>query len=70
MDDAAEGDDVEFWDENGEKTDPITRFALSREASLLSCDLALEDFLGFAGDGGDRRSNGTKPAGRRVICIE
>lgn len=71
VEDGVEDGGVEVGDENGEKTEPSTRFALSREASLLSWDLVREGFLGFAGDeDGGRRSNGTKPAGRRVMWIE
>lgn len=70
VDDAAEDVGEEGWDEKGEKTEPSTRFALSREASLFNWDLVREGFLGSGGDDGGRKSNGTKPAGRRVICIE
>lgn len=64
---AADDGGVEVGDEKGEKTEPSTRFALSREASLLSWDLVREGFLGLVRDAGGRRSKGTKPAGRRVI---
>jgi hypothetical protein len=61
---------VEVLEENGENTEPSTRFAFSREASFLSSMRNLESFLGSRGRGGGRRSNGMKPAGRRVMCIE
>ena len=57
-------------EENGAKTDPSTRFAFSREASFLNSRRNLEGCLGGFGGGDGRKSNGTKPAGRRVICIE
>ena len=67
---AAEDVAVEGFEENGEKTDPSTRFAFSREASFLNSRRNLEGCFGVFGGGDGRRSNGTKPAGRRVICIE
>jgi hypothetical protein len=60
---------VGLVEEKEEKTEPITRFALSREASFVSWVLAREGFLG-RGWGGGRRSKGTKPAGSRVMCME
>lgn len=67
---AAEVVAVEGLEENGEKTDPSTRFAFSREASFLNSRRNLEGCLGGFGGGDGRRSKGTKPAGRRVICME
>jgi hypothetical protein len=67
---AAEDGAVEVDEENGEKTDPSTRFAFSREASFLSSTRNLDPFFGSEGGGGGLRSNGTKSAGRLVICIE
>jgi hypothetical protein len=67
---AAEDVAVEKEEEDGKKTEPSTLFAFSREASFLSCNRNLEGFLGGKGGGEGRRSNGTKPAGRRVMCIE
>lgn len=66
---AAEDVAVEVLEENGEKTEPSTRLAFSLDASFLSSRLNLEGFLGSLGVGGGRRSNGIKPAGRRVICM-
>jgi hypothetical protein len=62
--------EVEVDEEKGEKTDPSTRFAFSREASFLSSTRNLDGFFGSRGGGGGLRSKGTKSAGRRVICIE
>ena len=56
--------------ENGEKTVPSTRFAFSREASFLNSTVNREGFLGGGGGGVGRRSIGTNPAGKRVMCIE
>lgn len=67
---AAEDGAVEADEEKGEKTDPSTRFAFSREASFLSSMRNFDTFFGSGGGGGGVRSNGAKPAGRRVICIE
>lgn len=67
---AAEDVAVEEEEEDGKKTEPNTLFAFSREASFLSCNRNLEGFLGGRGGGEGRRSNGTNPAGRRVMCIE
>jgi hypothetical protein len=61
---------LEVLEENGENTDPSTRFAFSREASFLSSMRNLESFLGSRGGGCGRRSNGMNPAGSRVIWIE
>ena len=66
----AEGEAGEGREVNGEKTDPSTRFAFSLDASFLSSMRNLEAFLGWGGGGGGLRSKGTKPAGKRVICIE
>jgi hypothetical protein len=65
----AEGEAGEGREVNGEKTDPSTRFAFSRDASFLSSMRNLEALWGWGGGGG-LRSKGTKPAGKRVICIE
>lgn len=67
---AAEDVAVEEEEEDGKKTEPSTRFAFSREASFLSCNRNLEGLFGGGGGGDGRRSNGTNPAGRRVMCIE
>lgn len=56
--------------EDGKKTEPSTLFAFSREASFLNCNRNLEGFFSGGGGGDGRRSNGTNPAGRRVIWIE
>jgi hypothetical protein len=64
---AGGGGEVE---ENGENTDPSTRFAFSRDASFLSSMRNLEAFFDWGGGGGGLRSKGTKPAGKRVIWIE
>lgn len=66
----AEDAAVEELKENGEKTDPSTRFAFSREASFLRSNRKREGFFASGEGGRGRRSNGTKPAGRRVIRIE
>jgi hypothetical protein len=70
VDVAAEDGAVELDEEKGEKTDPSTRFAFSREASFLSFTWNLDNFFGSGGGGGGLRSNGMNPAGRRVMCIE
>lgn len=57
-------------EEKGRKTDPSTRFAVSRDASFLNSTRSLDGFLGSGRDGGGLRSNGTNPAGSRVIWIE
>lgn len=67
---AAEVVATEEFEEEGKKTEPSTRFAFSREASFLSCRRNFEGSFGGGGGGPGRRSNGTKPAGNRVICIE
>jgi hypothetical protein len=67
---ATEGEAIEEFEENGEKTEPSTRFAFSLEASFLSSIRNLEGFLGSFASGWGLRSNGTNPDGRRVICIE
>lgn len=67
---AAEDVAVEVVEEDGKKTEPSTLFAFSREASFLNCNRDLEGPFGGGGGGEGRRSNGTKPGGRRVICIE
>ena len=61
---------VDEFEEKDEKTEPSTRFAFSREASFLNSTLNLNGLFGWGGDGRGLRSKGTKPAGRRVICIE
>lgn len=61
---------MELDEVKGEKTDPSTRFAFSREASLLSFTWNLDALFGPGAGGGGLRSSGIKPAGRRVICIE
>jgi hypothetical protein len=55
---------------NEEKTEPNTRFAVSREASFLKSIRNLDGVFGSGGDGSGRRSRGTMPAGNRVMCIE
>ncbi len=67
---AARDGAVEADEEKGEKTDPSTRFAFSREASFLSSTRNFDIFFSCRGGGRGLRSNGTKPAGRLVICIE
>jgi hypothetical protein len=67
---AAEDEAVEEFEVNEEKTEPNTRFALSREASFLSSRRNLDGFLGSGGGGWGLRSKGMKPAGSRVMCIE
>lgn len=69
-DDSEEVEVVDGVAEEDRKTDPNTRFAFSRDASFLSSMRNLEGFLGSLGGGAGRRSNGTKPAGSRVMCIE
>jgi hypothetical protein len=64
-DEAAEEED----EEREGKTDPSSRFALSREASFLNSMRLLEGFLGSR-DGGDGFRSAAKPAGKRVMCIE
>lgn len=67
---AAEVVELELLEEVARKNEPSTLFAVSREASFLSCRRNLERCFGGRGGGRGRRSKGTKPAGRRVICIE
>lgn len=68
---AAEDVAAEELEDDGKKTEPSTLFALSREdASFLSCIRSFEGFFGGGGGGEGRKSNGTKPAGSLVICIE
>lgn len=67
---AAEDVAVEELEDEGKKTEPNTLFAFSREASFLSCNRNLDGFFGGGGGGEGRRSNGTNPAGRRVMCME
>lgn len=68
---AAEDVAVEELEDEGKKTEPNTLFALSREdASFLNCIRSLEGFFGGGGGGDGLKSNGTKPAGSLVICIE
>lgn len=55
---------------NEEKTEPSTRFAVSREASFLNSNRNLDGVFGSGGDGRGSRSRGTMPAGNRVMCIE
>jgi hypothetical protein len=54
---------------NEEKTEPNTRFALSREASFVSTRRNLEGFLGSGGGGRGCKSRGTVPARNCVVCI-
>ena len=63
MEVAADDGAEEVEEENGEKTDPSTRFAFSREASFLSFTRNFESFFGSGGGGAGRRSKGTKPPG-------
>jgi len=56
--------------EKEEKTEPSTRFAFSREASFPNSTLNLDGYLVSGGGGSGLRSKGTKPAGRRVLCME
>jgi hypothetical protein len=67
---AAEDEAGEGFGEREEKTEPNTRFALSREASFLNPIRNLDGFLGSGGGGTGRSSKGTKPAGSLVMCIE
>jgi hypothetical protein len=67
---AAEDEAEEEFEVNEEKTEPNTRFALSREASFLSSRRNRDSVLGSGGGGRGLRSKGTKPAGSRVMCIE
>jgi hypothetical protein len=67
---AAEDVAADELEDDGKKTEPSTLFAVSRDASFVSCIRSLEGFFGGGGGGEGRRSKGTKPAGSRVICIE
>ena len=67
---AAEDEAEEEFEENGDKTEPNTRFAVSREASFPNSNRNLDGFFGSGGGGGGRRSRGMMPAGNRVMCIE
>lgn len=65
VDEAEEG-----LDDSEGKTEPSTRFAVSREASFLNSIRNLFGVFGFGVAGSGRRSSGTMPAGNRVMCIE
>lgn len=67
---AAEDEAEEEFEVNEEKTKPNTRFALSRDASFLSSRRNRDDFLGSGEGCCVRRSEGIKPAGSRVTCME
>ena len=66
----AEDEEAVEVEENGEKTEPSTLFAFSREASFPTSMLSREGFLRCFGGGWGRKSYGTKPAGERMMCIE